>query len=86
MHVGMDYSPPFTMLEGYYNKDNAFVVEDDNSGDLNNLKRTAKGKPPRHVSIMRHSISSTRLLTSGELVSCYSSSPTRSSCILIFLV
>lgn len=32
MSVGMDFPPSFTMLEDSdYNKDNAFLVEDENS-------------------------------------------------------
>lgn len=76
MHVGMDFSPPFTMLEeGEHDKDNALVVEDGKSGELNNVKRMTKGKPPRHVSTMRHGISSTRSVAVPDLVSFCSSSP-----------
>ncbi|XP_027354405.1 probable protein phosphatase 2C 27 [Abrus precatorius] len=59
MPLGMDFSPPFTMLE---EKDSAFVVEDEKSEDLNDLKPVRKGKPPRHVSSLRHSISTTGLM------------------------
>ncbi|XP_061372786.1 probable protein phosphatase 2C 27 isoform X2 [Gastrolobium bilobum] len=70
MPVGMDFSPPFTMLEGDYNKGNAFVVEDEKAGELdNNLKPITKGKPPLHVSSLRHSLSSTRLVAAADLVS-----------------
>lgn len=60
MHVDMDYSPPITILEGDdYNKDND--NDDDKLGDFNNLKPTTIGKPPRHASSLRHSLSSNRL-------------------------
>lgn len=60
MHVDMDYSPPITRLEGDdYNKDND--NDDDKLGDFNNLKPTTIGKPPRHASSLRHSLSSNRL-------------------------
>jgi len=71
MPVGMDFPPPFTMLEA---KDSAFVVDDQKSGDLNDIKPMTKGKPPRHASTLRHSISNTRLLAISDLVSLSSSS------------
>lgn len=62
MHVDMDYSPPITILEGDdYNKDNDNDNDDDKLGDFNNLKPTTIGKPPRHASSLRHSLSSNRL-------------------------
>uniref|UniRef100_A0A0R0K895 protein-serine/threonine phosphatase n=1 Tax=Glycine max TaxID=3847 RepID=A0A0R0K895_SOYBN len=64
MPVGMDFPPPFTMLEA---KDSAFVVDDQKSGDLNDIKPMTKGKPPRHASTLRHSISNTRLLAISDL-------------------
>jgi len=73
MHVDMDYSPPITILEGDdYNKDNDNDNDDDKLGDFNNLKPTTIGKPPRHASSLRHSLSSNRLkLPASDLV-CYS--------------
>lgn len=78
MLEGVDYySPPFTMFESDdYNKNNDFLVvvdddddvdvidddDDDKSEDFKNLKPITKGKPPRHVSGLRHSLSSTRLM------------------------
>lgn len=72
MAAGMDFSPPITILEGTqgnYSKDNASVVKDENSGNSNKLKQMAIGKPPRNLSLMRHSVSSNRLLAQAELVS-----------------
>lgn len=77
MLEGVDYySPPFTMFESDdYNKNNDFLVvvhdddvdvidddDDDKSEDFKNLKPITKGKPPRHGSGLRHSLSSTRLM------------------------
>jgi len=76
MHVDMDYSPPITILEGDdYNKDNDNDNDNDNDddklGDFNNLKPTTIGKPPRHASSLRHSLSSNRLkLPASDLVCC----------------
>lgn len=67
MAAGMDLSPPFTILEGGYNKDNVSTTEDQSSENLNKLKQMTNGKPPRHLSIARHSISSMRLLGSPDL-------------------
>lgn len=73
MAAGMDFSPPFTLLEGSqlsYTKDNnASVMEDEKSRDLNKLKQMTNGKPPRNLSHMRHSISSTRLVAAADSVS-----------------
>lgn len=71
MPLGMDFPPPFTVL---VEKDSEFVMEDDKSGDLDNLKPMTKGKPPRHVSSLRHSVSTTRLMAVADLVSLCSSS------------
>jgi protein phosphatase 2C family protein 2/3 len=69
MAAGMDLSPPFTVLEGAYNKDNFSTTEDQSSENLNNLKQMTNRKPPRHLSVTRHSISSMRLLDTPDLVS-----------------
>lgn len=71
MAAGMDLSPPFTILEGGYNKDNVSTTEDQSSENLNKLKQMTNGKPPRHLSIARHNISSMRLLGSPDLVSLF---------------
>ncbi|KAG6648272.1 probable protein phosphatase 2C 27 [Carya illinoinensis] len=68
MAAGMDLSPPFAILEGAYNNmDNVSTMEDQSSESLNNLKKMTNGKPPRHLSVMRHSMSSMRLLATAEL-------------------
>lgn len=69
----MDFSRPFTILEGggYGNKDNNNNndVEIPNSQNLDNLKQTSNGKPPRHLTVMRQSMGSMRLLAAADLVS-----------------
>lgn len=77
MAAGMDFSPPFTILEGSYNKDNVSVaMESHNSDNLDNLKQTTNGKPPRHLSVMGQSVGSMRLLAAADLVT--------SSCLMSF--
>ncbi|KAL2346165.1 hypothetical protein Fmac_000165 [Flemingia macrophylla] len=63
MPVGMDFSP---LLE---DKEGAFVVEDEQLGDSDNLRPMTKGKPPRHGSGMRHSVSAARLMAVPDLSS-----------------
>lgn len=68
MAAGMDFSPPFTVIEGGYGKDNLSGMEDDkNSENLDNLKQITNGKPPRHVSVLRHCVGTTRLLAATDL-------------------
>lgn len=70
MAAGMDFSPPFTVIEDGYGKDNLSGMEDDkNSENLDNLKQITNGKPPRHVSVLRHCVGTTRLLAATDLVS-----------------
>ncbi|KAE8057421.1 hypothetical protein FH972_014116 [Carpinus fangiana] len=67
MAAGMDFSPPITILEGGCNRDNVSTMEDQSSDNLNNLKQITNGKPPRHLSIMRHSMSSMKLQATTDL-------------------
>lgn len=69
MAAGMDFSPPYRLVEGGYNKDNVSAMEDDGSENLNNIKQISNGKPPRHLSAMRHSVSSIKLLATADMVS-----------------
>ncbi|XP_042508233.1 probable protein phosphatase 2C 27 [Macadamia integrifolia] len=64
MAAGTDLSPPFTVLEGGYNKDNGPSMGDENSEMSESLKQMKTGKPPRHLSVMRHCVSSARLASS----------------------
>lgn len=69
MAAGTDFSPPFTLLDVGYSKVNVSVMEDENSNNSDNLKQLTNGKPPRHLSVMRHCISSARLLAATDFVS-----------------
>ncbi|XWS26031.1 hypothetical protein CRYUN_Cryun27aG0118500 [Craigia yunnanensis] len=64
MAAGMDFSPPFAIIEGGYCKDNVSDMENEN---LDNVKQVTLGKPPRHLSVMRHCVSSARLITEANL-------------------
>lgn len=63
MAAGMDFSPPITILEGACNRDNVSTMEDQSSENLSSLKQMTNRKPPRHLSIMHHSVSTMRLAT-----------------------
>ncbi|GMN34727.1 hypothetical protein TIFTF001_004847 [Ficus carica] len=67
MAAGMDFSPPYRLVEGGYNKDNVSAMEDEASENLNNIKQMSNGKPPRHLSAMRHSVSSIKLLATADM-------------------
>ena len=74
MATGIDFSPPFALLEGGgYSKDNVSATNDESSDSFNSLKQMTTGKPPRHLSVSRHSVSSIKLLDQADLVSnhCY---------------
>ncbi|KAJ9673284.1 hypothetical protein PVL29_023088 [Vitis rotundifolia] len=66
MAAGTDFSPPFTLLDVGYSKVNVSVMEDENSNNSDNLKQLTNGKPPRHLSVMRHCIGSARLLAATD--------------------
>lgn len=68
MAAGTDFSPPFNLIEGSYNKDNTPAVKDKPLEDTNDLKQTSRGKPPRHLSSVQHSIGSATLLPHTDLV------------------
>lgn len=67
MAAGMDFSPPYRLVEGGYNKDNVSAMEDKASDNLNNIRQMSNGKPPRHLSAMRHSVSSIKLLATADM-------------------
>ncbi|KAJ8762149.1 hypothetical protein K2173_007302 [Erythroxylum novogranatense] len=69
MAAGMDFSPPFAILEGSYNRDNATIMENQTSENLDSLKQTTNGKPPRHLSVTRHGVGSMSLLAAADLAS-----------------
>ncbi|KAM7253311.1 hypothetical protein ACFE04_025929 [Oxalis oulophora] len=67
MAAGMDFSPP-VILEGGYSKDNAPALDNDDTENLSNLKQLTSGsRPPRHISVIRHSVSTVRLLPMADL-------------------
>jgi len=70
MAAGAGISPPFAILEGSYNnnKDNGSTIEDEGLDDVENLKQSTIAKPPRHISVVRHSMSSAALCLSAGLV------------------
>lgn len=65
-----DSSSPFVSIEGGYGKDNGLSMDDENSKTMESLKQIRIGKPPRHLSVLRHCVSSARLEAAAELVSC----------------
>ncbi|KAG9442559.1 hypothetical protein H6P81_018413 [Aristolochia fimbriata] len=69
MAAGADFSPPFTMLNSGYNKNNSdgSSLDKEISEIDGSLKQTTMGKPPRHLSIMRHSLSGTHLRSATDL-------------------
>ncbi|OVA00642.1 Protein phosphatase 2C (PP2C)-like domain [Macleaya cordata] len=68
MAAGTDLSPPFPVLESGFIKEIGSSIEDERSEVLvETLKQMKIGKPPRHLSVMRHCMSSVRLVSSTEL-------------------
>lgn len=61
MAAGLDLSPSLTVLEGGYRKDNGSPMVAKNSEALDTLKPMQTGKPPRHLSVVRHCVSSAQL-------------------------
>lgn len=59
MAAGSEFSPPYSITEGVFSKDNATVMEDEILENLDNAKQITNGKPPRHLSVVRHCISAT---------------------------
>lgn len=69
MAAGTEFSPPFTVLEGSYSKDSVPGKRDEISENSDNLKQMTNGKPPRHLSVVRHFISSDAEVAASDLVS-----------------
>ncbi|XP_058073277.1 probable protein phosphatase 2C 27 isoform X2 [Magnolia sinica] len=67
MAAGTDLSHPFTVLDGRFCNDNRPPIGDENSEALESLKQMNTGKPPRHLSVIRHCISSAQLVAEDEL-------------------
>lgn len=68
MAAGMDFSPPFTVIDGYSKDNNGSAGENENANNVDNTKQMTSGKPPRHLSVMRQYGSTTRLLAATDLV------------------
>lgn len=68
MAAGMDFSPPFTVIDGYSQDNNESAGENENTNNVDNKKQMTSGKPPRHLSVMRQCGSTTRLLAATDLV------------------
>ncbi|KAK4387816.1 putative protein phosphatase 2C 27 [Sesamum angolense] len=69
MAAGAHLSPPFDNVEGGYSNDRSkeSTVEDEISETSDELKQMSNSKPPRHLSVVRHSISTTVLMPASEL-------------------
>lgn len=67
MAAGMDFSPPFTVIDGYSKDNNESAGENENTNNVDNTKQMTSGKPPRHLSVMRQCGSTTRLLAATDL-------------------
>ncbi|XP_021863184.1 probable protein phosphatase 2C 27 [Spinacia oleracea] len=65
MAAGAEFSTTFTIIEGSYNKENASKIKDDEC--LDDLKQTSNAKPPRHISVVRHSMGSITLTPAVEM-------------------
>lgn len=72
MAAGTDYPPPLSMLDGSYRKENVTVVKEEKSESFEIIKQPSIGKPPRHISAIRHSVSSVQLAPATEVVILYS--------------
>lgn len=64
MAADMDFSTPCEIVEDSYSKDNLSDMDNEN---LDNVKRIPLGKPPRHLSVMRHSMGSAKLIAEANL-------------------
>ncbi|KAH7845530.1 hypothetical protein Vadar_003214 [Vaccinium darrowii] len=69
MAAGTEFSPPFTVLEGSYSMDSGPGKKDEISENPDNLKQMTHGKPPRHLSVVRHFISSDAEMAASDLES-----------------
>ena len=68
MAAGADCSPPF-VLDGGYIKDNVPAARDEQLDVSDEYKHASNGKPPRHLSVVRHSVSSATLVQPNCVVS-----------------
>ncbi|XP_016442221.1 putative protein phosphatase 2C 27 [Nicotiana tabacum] len=67
MAAGTDFSPPFGILEeGYSSQENTSSAKDELREGSGELKQTI-GKPPRHLSVGRHSLGSVAFVAATDL-------------------
>lgn len=72
--AGDTYStPPLTNDKGGYSENDhkVSVLREDISENIEDAKQIINGKPPRHLSVVRHSISTTTLVSPIDFVSEY---------------
>lgn len=69
MAAGTHCSPPFTILDSGYVKDNVPAVKEELLENSDDLKQTSNGKPPRQLPVVQHSINSATLLQPTDVVS-----------------
>lgn len=63
----MDFSPTFTVLDGRYaGKEDGSSSEGEGPDALDVMNQVKTGKPPRHLSVIRHCVSTARLVSSTE--------------------
>ncbi|KAL9145429.1 hypothetical protein ABFS82_13G041800 [Erythranthe guttata] len=73
MATATDFSHPFAYnVECGFSNDRGdlSLVKDEISENSDESKQTVNGKPPRHISVVRHSISTTSFLAPSEMDSC----------------
>ncbi|XP_057501421.1 probable protein phosphatase 2C 47 isoform X2 [Actinidia eriantha] len=68
MAPGTDTLPYCTVLDGVICKENVSAMEDENPEASENSGQAKTGKPPRNISMMRHSMSQAMLPGTAELV------------------
>lgn len=71
MAAGTEFSHPLSNVGSDYSDDSSEVseVKDVISDNNEELKQTLNGKPPPHVSVVRHSLRTGAFLSPSELVS-----------------
>ncbi|XP_057500447.1 probable protein phosphatase 2C 47 [Actinidia eriantha] len=74
MAPGTDTSPYCTVLDGGDCKENVSAMEDEDREASENSGQAKTGKPPRNISVMRHSMSQAMLSGTAELESTVSGS------------
>lgn len=73
MAAGAELTHPFTIVESDFSNDNSSEVSEVKdvivSDNTEELPQTVNGKPPRHLSVVRHSLGTDALMPPSELVS-----------------